>query len=216
MRIELDPERLLAFGVTADEVPRSCAPTTPICPAAGADRRPGAIDPHARRRRQRRGAWRTRIVLPDGRSVRLDDLGSVSDAPSDLASVARFNGQPVVAFMVQRAKGSSEVRVFDAMEAKLKEIEAADPGVRFQLIGTPVDFVRGMHESSIAALFEGALLACVGRLSGPARLARDADRGRGHSARRSFPTFAAIEPLGFYAQHDHADRAVACGGRAGR
>ncbi|MEZ6023416.1 MAG: efflux RND transporter permease subunit [Hyphomonadaceae bacterium] len=75
--------------------------------------------------------------------------------------MSRYNGQPVVGFLVQRARGASEVQVFDRMEERLREIEAEHPGITVTEIGSTVEFIRGMHESSIHALFEGALLACL-------------------------------------------------------
>ncbi len=197
IRFELDPERLMAYGISADQVSQQLRAQNADLPGGQAQ-----IGGQAQSIRTLAGAdsvaalAETRLVAPDGAVLRLSDLGVVSDASSDLASVARFNGQPVVAFLVQRAKGSSEVRVFDDMEAKLNEISAADPGVRFQLIASPVDFVRGLHEGSIAALFEGALLACAVVFL----FLRDWRATLIAAAAiplAVIPTFAAIEPLGF-------------------
>jgi HAE1 family hydrophobic/amphiphilic exporter-1 len=66
----------------------------------------------------------------------------------------------VVSFAISRSKTASEVRVFDDVKARLDQIERTHPGVHFRLIFTPVRFIRGMYESSIGALIEGALLAC--------------------------------------------------------
>ncbi|WP_395646961.1 efflux RND transporter permease subunit [Terricaulis sp.] len=117
IRIELDPERLTAYGLE--------------------------------------------LTTPSGASVHLSDLGTVIDSSTDLDSVSRYNGQPVVSFSVQRSKNASEVRVFDAVEARLREIEGQHPGVHFRLFFTPVEFIRGMYESSLSSLLEGALLACA-------------------------------------------------------
>jgi HAE1 family hydrophobic/amphiphilic exporter-1 len=103
----------------------------------------------------------SRIVLPDGRSMRLDELGIVRDAANEASAIARHNGQPVVSFMLQRTKGTSEIKVYHAAMAKLEELKKANPGLEFPLIGTPVYFIEGMQHSSIAALIEGALLAVL-------------------------------------------------------
>src|SRR3954470_13147315 len=57
----------------------------------------------------------TQIALPGGRFVRLVDLGEVQDSNSEQRSIAKQNGRQVVTFMVQRAKGSSEVTDYDGM-----------------------------------------------------------------------------------------------------
>jgi multidrug efflux pump subunit AcrB len=57
---------------------------------------------------------RRRSRLPGGRFVKLADLGEVKDSNSEQRSIAKMNGRQVVTFMVQRAKGSSEVTAYDA------------------------------------------------------------------------------------------------------
>jgi hypothetical protein len=51
------------------------------------------------------------ISLPSGGEVRLDDLGVVTDTVAECSTFARFNGEPVVAVAVTRAKGASDVVV---------------------------------------------------------------------------------------------------------
>jgi HAE1 family hydrophobic/amphiphilic exporter-1 len=197
IRVELDPARLTAYGLSADSVSRQLARQNADLPGGEA-----SVGGQAQSIRTLGGATTveglsdTRIVTPSGTSVRLMDLGIVSDGASDLASVSRYNGQPAVTFQVQRAKGSSEVDAYDAMDAEVARIQAAHPEVRLRLIGTPVDFIRGMHKSSVAALIEGALLAVLVVFI----FLRDwrATVIAGFAIPLSiFPTFAMMEPMGF-------------------
>jgi HAE1 family hydrophobic/amphiphilic exporter-1 len=162
VRVELDPSRLLAYGVTADQVSSQLRALNADLP--GGEARVGG---QAQAIRTLGGAQtvedlaNTRIVGADGRVARLADLGTVTDAASDLNAVSRYNGQPVVGFMVLRSRGASEVQVFDRMAERIEEIEERNPNIRVREIATTVEFIRGMHESSIHALIEGALLACM-------------------------------------------------------
>jgi hydrophobic/amphiphilic exporter-1 (mainly G- bacteria), HAE1 family len=162
VRVELDPTRLLAYGVTADQVSAQLRALNADLP--GGEARVGG---QAQAIRTLGGAQsvhdlaNTRIVGADGRVARLADLGTVTDAASDLNSVSRYNGQPVVGFMVLRSRGASEVQVFDRMAERIEQIEERNPNIRVREIATTVEFIRGMHESSIHALIEGALLACM-------------------------------------------------------
>ncbi len=162
IRVQLDPQRLLAFGITADEVSSQLVSANIDLPGGRAQ-----VGGQAQTIRTLGGAESvealagSRIVLPDGRSVRLEELGAVIDGASELTTIARYNGQAAIGFMVQRSKGTSEVKVYDEMEAKIQAIEKANPGVKFRLISSPVDFIKGMHESSIHALLEGAILAVI-------------------------------------------------------
>jgi multidrug efflux pump subunit AcrB len=57
------------------------------------------------------GLAATMISLPSGGEVRLDDLGVVTDTIAECSTFARYNGQPIVAVAVTRAKGASDVVV---------------------------------------------------------------------------------------------------------
>ncbi len=197
IRVELDPARLTAYGLSADSVSRQLARQNADLPGGEA-----SVGGQAQSIRTLGGATtveglaNTRILTPGGVSVRLMDLGTVTDGASDLASVSRYNGQPAVSFMVQRAKGSSEVDAFDAMAQQVAALQEANPEVRVRLIATPVDFIRGMHKSSVAALIEGALLAVLVVFI----FLRDwrATVIAGFAIPLSiFPTFAMMEPMGF-------------------
>ncbi|MBI3437945.1 MAG: efflux RND transporter permease subunit [Proteobacteria bacterium] len=162
VRVELDPERLTAYGITADAVSRNLRSMNADLPGGQAE-----VSGQAQSIRTLGSAGSVaelsemRLTGSNGQSVRLGDLGTVTDSASEATAITRFNGQPVVSFAVSRAKNASEVRVFDAVQARLHELQQAHPGVHFRLIFTPVDFIRGMYESSISALLEGALLACI-------------------------------------------------------
>ena len=76
VRVELDPTRLAALAsppATTRAAPRSPAA---IRQAAGRHRGRRADDPHGRHRRARVAIWRRSNPLPNGRSVRLDDVAT--------------------------------------------------------------------------------------------------------------------------------------------
>ena len=162
VRVELDPSRLLAYGVTADQVSSQLRALNADLP--GGEARIGGQAQAIRTLGSAEtveGLANTRIVGADGRVARLADLGTVTDAASDLNAISRYNGQPVVGFMVLRSRGASEVQVFDRMAHRIEQIEGRHPNIHVREIATTVEFIRGMHESSIHALIEGALLACM-------------------------------------------------------
>jgi HAE1 family hydrophobic/amphiphilic exporter-1 len=197
IRVELDPDRMLAFGIAADQVSRQLRSQNIDLPGGQAQ-----IGGQAQSIRTLGGAERVedlaeaRLVASGGRAIKLKDIATVTDAASEITAVSRYHGQPAISFLVQRAKGASEVAVYDSMVAKLRDIEKKTPGVRFIELGTPVGFIKGMHESSILALIEGAALATLvvflilrdWRATVLAAVAIPL---------ATIPTFALIEPLGF-------------------
>jgi HAE1 family hydrophobic/amphiphilic exporter-1 len=197
IRVEIDPARLMAYGVSADQVSAQLRAQNADLPGGQAQ-----VGGQAQSIRTLGGARSVaelaemRVTAADGRVLRLADLGTVSDSASDQNAISRFDGQPVVGFSVLRTRGASEVQVFDRMEKRLREIEERHPGMHFREIFSSVHFIRGMHESSIHALLEGALLACLAVLL----ILRDWRATLIAAAAiplAVIPTFAAIEPLGF-------------------
>ena len=162
IRILLDPDRLLALGITAAEVNNQVRATNVDL---GGGR--GEVGGQEQAIRTLAGARRveelaeTKILLPGGRQVRLSDLGRVIDDAEEQRSFARLSGEPVVTFSVFRSKGSSELSVADVVNAKLVELEKQYPDVRLTKIDDAVAYTRGNYHSAMETLIEGAVLAVL-------------------------------------------------------
>jgi multidrug efflux pump subunit AcrB len=103
----------------------------------------------------------TQISLGGGRSIKLSDVAEVTDGFSEQRSMAFAGGKQVVTFAMSRAKGASDVTVFDDAMVKIAEIKKENPGVNFITLFNSVDYTKGQYKSSMAAMIEGALLAIV-------------------------------------------------------
>ncbi len=103
----------------------------------------------------------TRIGLPAGGEVRLDDLGLVTDSIAEPSTFARFNATPVVGVSIVRAKGASDVVVADAVAARIATIKAENPDVELKLIDTSVTYTLGNYDAAMHTLYEGAILAVI-------------------------------------------------------
>ena len=162
IRILLDPDRLLAFGITAAEVNRQVRATNVDL---GTGR--GEVGGQEQAIRMLAGARKvetlaqTKIVLSGGREVRLSDLGRVIDDASEQRFFSTVNGQPVVSFGVFRSKGASEISVFNVVDKKLKELEQEFPDVELKKVDDAVAYTAGNYESAMIALIEGAALAVL-------------------------------------------------------
>ncbi len=162
IRVELDPDRLMALGVTAADVSRQVrAINTDL---AGGRGQIGGQEQTIRTLANARTLENLRdmkISLSNGREVRLSELGEVNDTAEEPRSFARLDGQPVVSFNVFRTKGASDVAVADEVDAKLKEMQAANPNVTFSKIDDSVSYTEGNYESAMHTLLEGAVLAIL-------------------------------------------------------
>ena len=93
--------------------------------------------------------------------MRLADISKVRDGYSERTSISEVNGKEVVNFAMSRARGASDLTVYDDALAEMAEIEAEHPGVHFIKLSTSTNYTRSQYKSSIWALVEGAVLAVV-------------------------------------------------------
>ena len=162
IRISLDPDRLLSYGVTAGDVNRQVRASNVNLAGGRGDiaGREQAIRTLASKQTVAELA-QTMIALPGGRKVRLDQLGDVTDSIEEPRSYAKLDGEGIVAFSISRAKGESDTEVAAAAAAKIEEIKKLYPDVRLQRIDNTVDYTYGVYQSTMKTLLEGAVLAIV-------------------------------------------------------
>ncbi len=162
IRVGLDPVRLQGVGLTPLDVSRQLRGSN--VDLAGGRAEIGGRDQAIRTlagAKTLADLAATRIGLPTGGEVRLDDLGLVTDTVAEPRTFARFNGIPVVGLSILRAKGASDVAVAEAVAARVQAIKAANPDFDLELIDTSVLQTLGNYESALHTLYEGAALAVI-------------------------------------------------------
>jgi multidrug efflux pump subunit AcrB len=93
--------------------------------------------------------------MPNGRVIRLSDVANVHDSYSEITSIAKFDGKPVVTFSIARARGESDVSVYDATIKELEKISAEQGHkIRFTQLFTSVDYTKQQYRTSISSMVE--------------------------------------------------------------
>ena len=140
IKIWLDPDRLLSLGVTAADVNRQIKATT-VDLAGGT----GDIGDQEQSIRTLAGAHTleelndTKINLPGGRQIRLNELAKITDSYGEPKSFARLDGDiPIVAFSIFRAKGASDTEVADRVAKKMDELRKTHPDLQYKLVDDSV------------------------------------------------------------------------------
>lgn len=162
IRVALDPIRLQGVGLTALDVSRQLRGSN--VDLAGGRAEIGGRDQAIRTlagAKTLADLSATRIGLPTGGEVRLDDLGLVTDTIAEPRTFARFNGAPVVGFSILRAKGASDVTLAENVAKLVESIKKENPDVDLKLIDTSVPQTIGNYESALHTLYEGAALAVI-------------------------------------------------------
>ena len=162
IKVEVDPDRLTALGVTAGDVNRALR-------VANIDMTGGSGDFGERDQSIRTlgGAKKIadlealEIPLSGGRKVTLSDIATVSDSWEKPKSFARVNNQTVVSFGIFRGKGESDVEVNHRVAAAVIELQDANPGVTISKVDDAVTYTEGNYDSAMETLIEGAVLSVI-------------------------------------------------------
>jgi multidrug efflux pump subunit AcrB len=160
IRVELDPGRLQALGLTAVQVNEQLRNLN--LDAAGGRAQVGGGEQAIRvlgGAKTAEALADAQIFMAGGKSVRLREIADVRDGVAEVRSIARLNGRSATTFGVFKAKGASDVSVANAVQAELAKILKENPGVRMSTVFTTVDHTLRTYHSAISALLEGSALA---------------------------------------------------------
>ena len=160
IRVELDPARMQALGITAFEVNQQLRQLNLDAPGGRAQ--VGGGEQSIRVLGGARTPVQlgdTQIALPGNRVARLRDIAQVYDGVAEVRSVSRLNGRPATTFGVFKSKGSSDVTVLENVQSELEKISKETPQVKLSMVFTTVDYTKEMFSSAINALIEGSILA---------------------------------------------------------
>ncbi|APG63277.1 hypothetical protein LPB140_11330 [Sphingorhabdus lutea] len=162
IRVILDPAKMQSLGVTASQV-NAVLRQVNINAAGGRTEIAGSRQ-SVRILGNAETAFElsnTQISLGGGRSIKLSDVADVKDAFGEQTSIAKESGKQVVTFSMSRAKGASDVSVYDDAVKQLEAMEKENPNIKFIPLFNSVAYTKGQYTSSMAAMIEGALLAIV-------------------------------------------------------
>ena len=101
------------------------------------------------------------IAVPTGGTQALGRMAQITDGAADPSSIAKLDGQTVVAFNITRSRGASEVEVMKLVDAELAKLSADVGNINIEKVydrATPID---EDYQASLRMLIEGGLLAVV-------------------------------------------------------
>jgi HAE1 family hydrophobic/amphiphilic exporter-1 len=160
IRVELDPDRLAALGISAGNVSQTLASNNVNQP--GGRTSVGGQEQSVRTLASAgtvEALADTRIALSGAGGVKLSDLGRVVDSWEKPRQAAYLDGRQVVAFNVYRSVGSSEINVVKAARAAIAGIASKIDTAKFTEVTSSSGFVQESYDAAFEALWLGALLA---------------------------------------------------------
>ena len=168
IRVILDPTKMQALGVTAAQVNQTLRGIN--MNAAGGKADVGGAEQSVRIVGNARDAYtlgQTQIPLGGfaqgnaARTVKLADIADVKDSSYEQLGLAKSGGKQVVGFAIMRARGASEVDLYDATVKELAKIEKENPKYHFVQRFTNVEYTKNQYKSAMESMVEGAVLAIV-------------------------------------------------------
>jgi len=160
VRVDLDPVRLRAYGVTPAEIATALG-------AANADQPVGLISDNTQdallrvegRVRDRRQFEGLVVARRGNLALTLADLGTLIEREREPDSIARINGQRAINFNVFKQQDANIVAVGEATKKAMDEIrKTLPPDVELRLINASSDYVKDSLTGLRHTLIEGALL----------------------------------------------------------
>jgi len=162
IRVILNPAKLQSHGITASQVNQQLQQVN--LNAAGGRTEIAGAEQAIRVLGNARDAYalgQTQIAISGGRTVKLADLADVRDMYAEQRSLSLMNGRQVTSFSMEKAKGSSDVTVFDHAMKVLDQLRKENPKVQYKQLYTSVEYTKGQYHSAMQAMIEGAVLAVV-------------------------------------------------------
>ena len=162
IRVILDPVKMQAQGITAVEVNNQLRQVN--LNAAGGRTEIAGSEQSVRvlgNAVDARTLGETQISVGGGRTIRLADIANVRDLYAEQRALATMNGRQVLSFSMSKAKGYSDVTVYENAMKGLEELRKENPKVKFTQLFTTIDYVKGQYHSAMMAMVEGAVLAVL-------------------------------------------------------
>lgn len=163
IKVEFDPKRLEAYGLSIEEVGRILKAENLDLPLGEVKlgRRAYAVRLPARFKDVEE-LKKVIVGVSQGRVVRLGDVAEVSDAFKDPMMVAYGDGRPGVVMGIQKQVGANTVEVADRVKEKLKEIEKGlPPDVKLVVVFDSSEYIRWSLQNLKEALYVGLILVAV-------------------------------------------------------
>jgi multidrug efflux pump subunit AcrB len=129
IQIEIDPAKLTALGLRADEINarlRELQYSGPVGALELSQRRTLVAVRNTSLSMQELGNLPV-AQTPTGVPIRLHDLGTVRDALSEPRSFYRINGKPTVTIVIDKEPNTNTITLADAVFAKVEELQGGFP-----------------------------------------------------------------------------------------
>jgi HAE1 family hydrophobic/amphiphilic exporter-1 len=164
VRIQVDPAKLVAKGLSLEDVRGQIAITTVDSPKGNIDGPRRAFTIYANDQLTASKDWNDVIIAyRNGGPLRIRDVGQAVTGPEDAKQAAWANGKRGVFLVVFKQPGANVIETVDKIKAELPRLVAAiPPAIKVELISDRTQTIRAaVHDVQFTLLLTIALVVMV-------------------------------------------------------
>ncbi|MGI6035127.1 MAG: efflux RND transporter permease subunit [Limnochordia bacterium] len=162
VRVELDPARLQAYGLTIDQIVQAIRAENFNVPAGRIV--VGQSQFSLRTLGELKAVEELESILVasrDGVSIRLGDIAQIHPVTEDAGAIVRVDGMPGVTVSIQKQSGANTVQVADAILQTVDELSLRYPKLVIRPLNDGSRFIRQAVNNVIRSGIIGGLLAAL-------------------------------------------------------
>ena len=164
VRIQLDPDRIAALGLTSGDVRTVISQQTVNAPKGSLNSSDRAIVLNATDQLMNADAYKSLVVAyRNGAPILLSDVGTVVDAPEDIRQGGWYQGKPAVIIDIHKQPGYNVVNTNEGIKAALPGLIAnLPPSAKLTVAGDRTQTIRAsVNDVQVTMLITGALVIGV-------------------------------------------------------
>ena len=164
IRVNLDPDKMAAFGIAANDVIGAFATEHVRMQGGflvgGQQERLVKLDLEYHNPRELESLI---VAYPEGAPIRLGDIADIEDGLADHRQFASFNGQPTVGLGIVKVQNANTVAIVDEVEKRLAEeiLPELPPGMRLDVAFSDAELIRDIVSALEEHLVLGTLLTAL-------------------------------------------------------
>ena len=163
IRINVDPARLAAYGISLEDVRNAIANANQSGAKGAFDGRNQAYTLGANDQITAASQYRNLIIAYQNKApVRLSAVGSVTDGLENDQQLASYNGTPAVVVDIQRQPGANIVQTVKAVQSALGGLGATlPPGIKLSIVANRTGTIKASVNDVQLTLITSALLVVL-------------------------------------------------------
>ena len=161
IRVDVDPERARALGVTPDDIAKAVREANAPSPGGTIRRGQFRFALRALTEFQDVAEVAETPVGPARSGIRLKDIGSVALGLADPKTITTLDGRPAVGLVVYKDAGSNTVTVTQAIYQTIETLTKEFPNVKIRVVAAQAQFVTDALSNLVQEIVVGGILSLL-------------------------------------------------------